>query len=424
MAEFKLVTHLNAQGQQIKKYSDEQLTSDPSTGLFEGRKYYNTTSHKTRIYNGTAWEDMGSGASGVVETIVAASTKITVDATDPANPEIDVAVAELVDDTQSTTSNIYSASKVDSQISDAISGQGLGSLALKNTIDSSTLIDDEVVTEAKLSTAVQTKLNANASQNNTTATTDPTVNDDSSDGYSVKSLWLNQSSGEAFMCFDATVGAAVWKKTTLTVDELGALALKNTIDSSSLIDNHVVSYAKIQQVGAKKILGNSGSSTANVGEIAATDLGLSLLNATDAAAARTAISAVAANSSITGATKTKITYDSKGLVTGGDDATTADIADSTDKRYVTDAQLNKIGNIGQYQESFVSGDFTGGVLTIDATTHGLGTNPLLLNASVRDADGNIVLGGATISPSGSGDVTINVNTGLEFNGTILITRNS
>jgi len=53
---------------------------------------------------------------------------------------------------------------------------------------------------------------------------------------------------------------------------------------------------------------------------------------------------VAANAAITGATKTKITYDSKGLVTSGADATTADIASSTDKRYVTDAQLTVIGN--------------------------------------------------------------------------------
>jgi len=50
------------------------------------------------------------------------------------------------------------------------------------------------------------------------------------------------------------------------------------------------------------------------------------------------------NSSITGATKTKITYDAKGLVTGGADATTADIADSTNKRYITDAQLVVVGN--------------------------------------------------------------------------------
>lgn len=50
------------------------------------------------------------------------------------------------------------------------------------------------------------------------------------------------------------------------------------------------------------------------------------------------------NSAITGATKTKITYDAKGLVTAGSDATTADIADSSNKRYVTDAQLTVLGN--------------------------------------------------------------------------------
>lgn len=55
-------------------------------------------------------------------------------------------------------------------------------------------------------------------------------------------------------------------------------------------------------------------------------------------------SKVDSNTSITGATKTKITYDSKGLVTAGTDATTADIADSTNKRYVTDAQLTILSN--------------------------------------------------------------------------------
>ena len=53
---------------------------------------------------------------------------------------------------------------------------------------------------------------------------------------------------------------------------------------------------------------------------------------------------VVKNTAITGATKTKITYDAKGLVTSGADATTADIADSTNKRYVTDANLTIIGN--------------------------------------------------------------------------------
>lgn len=53
---------------------------------------------------------------------------------------------------------------------------------------------------------------------------------------------------------------------------------------------------------------------------------------------------VVKNAAITGATKTKVTYDTKGLVTSGADATTADIADSTNKRYVTDANLVVIGN--------------------------------------------------------------------------------
>ena len=55
-------------------------------------------------------------------------------------------------------------------------------------------------------------------------------------------------------------------------------------------------------------------------------------------------SKVDSNTAITGATKTKITYDSKGLVTSGADATTADIAESLNKRYVTDANLTVIGN--------------------------------------------------------------------------------
>lgn len=64
---------------------------------------------------------------------------------------------------------------------------------------------------------------------------------------------------------------------------------------------------------------------------------------------------VAPNAAITGATNTKITYDAKGLVTSGTAATTADIADSTDRRYVTDAQSTVIGN--------TSGTNTGDQLT-------------------------------------------------------------
>lgn len=93
---------------------------------------------------------------------------------------------------------------------------------------------------------------------------------------------------------------------------------------------------------------------------------------------------VAANSSITGATKTKVTYDAKGLVTAGADATTADIADSTNKRYVTDAQLTVIGN--------TSGTNTGDQTTVSGNA---GTATTLQTS--RNIDGQAFNGSADIT---------------------------
>ena len=53
---------------------------------------------------------------------------------------------------------------------------------------------------------------------------------------------------------------------------------------------------------------------------------------------------VVPNTSIIGASKTKITYDVNGLVLAGSDATTADIATSVNRNYVTDAQVGVLSN--------------------------------------------------------------------------------
>ena len=42
----------------------------------------------------------------------------------------------------------------------------------------------------------------------------PTVNEDSGDGYAVGSLWVDTVLDDAYICCDATVAAAVWKKIT------------------------------------------------------------------------------------------------------------------------------------------------------------------------------------------------------------------
>jgi hypothetical protein len=100
------------------------------------------------------------------------------------------------------------------------------------------------------------------------------------------------------------------------------------------IDNGVVSNAKLGTgIDAAKLADGSVSNTE-----------FQYLNGVTSAIQTQLDAKVDENAAITGATKTKITYDAKGLVTAGADATTADIADSTDKRYVTDAQLTVIGN--------------------------------------------------------------------------------
>ena len=56
----------------------------------------------------------------------------------------------------------------------------------------------------------------------------PAVTDDETEGYSKWSLWINTVTGHVYRCVDASEGAAVWVKTTLTADDLGALAVGNT----------------------------------------------------------------------------------------------------------------------------------------------------------------------------------------------------
>jgi hypothetical protein len=51
---------------------------------------------------------------------------------------------------------------------------------------------------------------------NLAATTNPTVNDDSGDGYDTFSIWINTVTDDAFMCVDPTVTAAVWQQLTGT----------------------------------------------------------------------------------------------------------------------------------------------------------------------------------------------------------------
>jgi hypothetical protein len=98
------------------------------------------------------------------------------------------------------------------------------------------------------------------------------------------------------------------------------------------------------------------------------------------------------NSAITGATKTKVTYDAKGLVTAGADATTADIADSTDKRYVTDAQLVVVGNTsGTNTGDNATNSQYSGLAASKQDTLVSGTNIKTINSTSLLGSGNVAV---------------------------------
>ena len=83
------------------------------------------------------------------------------------------------------------------------------------TTSSGTQVYNDVVIEAE----------AEAKRN--IAAADPDVTNDETEGYSDWSLWANSATSQVFRCIDATEGAAVWVKTTLTIDELGTAALED-----------------------------------------------------------------------------------------------------------------------------------------------------------------------------------------------------
>lgn len=69
-------------------------------------------------------------------------------------------------------------------------------------------------------------------QNNLSATTAPTVNDDVDAGYAVGSLWIDVTGDEAYRCVDATADNAVWVKTTLDATEF-ATVMASTVSSAT-----------------------------------------------------------------------------------------------------------------------------------------------------------------------------------------------
>ncbi len=186
------------------------------------------------------------------------------------------------------------------------------------------------------------------------------------------------------------------KITTNTIDET-TVGAGVTIDSVLLKDD-VVNATDIE---VDTISANNGTLAVTLGSTGVATIAQQpiLSSLTASQVVFTDASKGLVSNAITGATKTKITYDAKGLVTAGADATTADIADSLNKRYVTDAQLVVVGN--------TSGTNTGDN-AVNSLYSGLAASKqdtLVSATNIKTINGSSILGSGDLVVSGGGGNT-------------------
>ena len=219
-------------------------------------------------------------------------------------------VLPIVDNSASTTKKIsITQIKAQSPVQ-SVAGK-TGSVTLDKSDVSLGNVDNTADADKPVSTATQTALNAKQAT--------------LVSGTNIKTINGTSLLGSGDITISGGGGISDGDKGDITVSASGA---------TWTIDNGVVTDGKLA----------SGIDAAKLADGTVSNTEFQYLNGVSSAIQTQLDGKVDENAAITGATKTKITYDSKGLVTAGADATTADIADSTNKRYVTDAQLTVIGN--------------------------------------------------------------------------------
>lgn len=219
-------------------------------------------------------------------------------------------VLPIVDNSASTTKKIsITQIKAQSPVQ-SVAGK-TGAVTLDKSDVSLGNVDNTSDADKPVSTATQTALNAKQAT--------------LVSGTNIKTINGTSLLGSGDITISGGGGISDGDKGDITVSASGA---------TWTIDNGVVNNDKV----------SSGIDAAKLADGSVSNTEFQYLNGVSSAIQTQLDGKVDENAAITGATKTKITYDAKGLVTAGADATTADIADSTDKRYVTDAQLTVIGN--------------------------------------------------------------------------------
>lgn len=159
----------------------------------EGDEARQTDDGSHWVYDGSSWIEYPSGGAG------------TGDVSGPGS-STDDAVARF----DGTTGKIIQNSSV--TIDDS------GNIATSGNIDGRDVSVDGAALDSHTGTTQPASHvgldNVQNTKHNASATTDPGAGDDDADGYSINSIWHNNTTDKAFICVDASTSNAVWKEIT------------------------------------------------------------------------------------------------------------------------------------------------------------------------------------------------------------------
>ena len=123
----RFLTHIDLAGNQLLNAAFEKLSSDPTTGNFEGRIYYNTASDILKMYDGTSWIAVGAitAVNGTTNEVDVSTTNGVVTISLPATINAD------------TTGNAATATKLATSRTIELTGDVTGSASFDGSANAS-----------------------------------------------------------------------------------------------------------------------------------------------------------------------------------------------------------------------------------------------------------------------------------------------
>ena len=416
MASKKFFTHIDLNSNEIQNVVIQKLASDPGSPV-EGQIWLNTTANKLRARINGVTKDI----QGDIESISAGSSKVSVTNGNGPDVTIDVVVAQLINDSGTSSSDLWSASKIQSQIDQAVAGLDFQADVLDIQVDATLDPGASPTTGDRYLITNSASLHANF------GTITGVADDDivEYDGANFVVAYDVSTEGE---------GALVWDRASNTFQRYDGTAWTEFGGLSGVTAGTGLTKSgnTINAVGGDGIVVNADelevdpdnvtvelSATDGNGKVRVKDGGISTAKIAD-----DAVNAAKINSDVAG----------DGLTQNGgtgaldvDDASTTqkgkvELATQTETEGKTDATRSVtpaglVTFVRQYQANFLTTDFSSNILTVTAATHGLGASKNLSVKVYEDGTPNTEVE-TEVKVADNGDVTVNVNS--TFNGHIVI----